>query len=252
LGRPLVKDVAGYAMSKVMGRAFGTLGLLCEVTLKIWPLPAAQSSLIFPAASLAEAVRLAGVALESAVICSGVVVTQDAHGQALVYTAEGHPADVQAELGRVRRVLAAAGAGQVNELPDWDAGQAWSQASAPGNFTVRIGLPAAQITQAISQLDAPLSGCPLAIDAAHGLIVASLPVNGPLDAGERLARLRTVSAPLGGYAVMARGPRQWLGQIDAWGPPRSAAQIMQKLKLTWDPAGIPNPGEFPAPIPQES
>ncbi len=43
-GRPLVKDVAGYAMSKVMGGAFGTLGLLCEVTLKIWPLPAAQRS----------------------------------------------------------------------------------------------------------------------------------------------------------------------------------------------------------------
>ncbi len=251
-GRPLVKDVAGYAMSKVMGGAFGTLGLLCEVTLKIWPLPAAQRSLIFTAASLAESLRLAAIALESAVICSGLVVTRDAHGHTLVYTAEGHPEDVHAELDRLRRMLAAAGAGQVNELPDWDAGQAWSQVSAPGNFIVRIGLPAAQLAQALSQLDVLLSGCPLAIDAAHGLIVASLPVNGPLDAGEWLSRLRAVAVPLGGYAVMERGPRLWLGQIDAWGAPRSAAQIMQKLKSIWDPSGILNPGEFPARIPQES
>ncbi len=149
-------------------------------------------------------------------------------------------------------MLSAAGAGQVNKLPDWDAGQAWSQVTAPGNFTVRIGLPAAQLAQALSQLDAPLSGCPLAIDAAHGLIVASLPVNGPLEAGEWLSRLRAVAVPLGGYAVMERGRRLWLRQIDAWGAPRSAAQIMQILKSIWDPSGILNPGEFPARIPQES
>ena len=38
-GRPVVKNVAGYDLPKVFVGSQGTLGLLCDVTLKLSPLP---------------------------------------------------------------------------------------------------------------------------------------------------------------------------------------------------------------------
>jgi FAD/FMN-containing dehydrogenase len=156
--------------------------------------------------------------------------------------------EVKTELARVRQAMQAAGAEQVDERSDTDAGQAWAQQWHSGNFTIRLGIPNARLAEALPQLEAGLSGCSLAIDAAHGLIAASLIVNSPQDADRRLAALRAIAGPLEGYVVMERGPRAWLRRIEAWGAPRSATQIMHKLKATWDPADILNPGEFPAHI----
>ena len=67
-------------MNKLMVGSYGTLGLLTEVTLKIWPLPAARSSLLIYTADLAQALHLAGRALSSAVICSGLTITRGPDG----------------------------------------------------------------------------------------------------------------------------------------------------------------------------
>ena len=53
-GRPVVKNVAGYDMTKLFVGAHGSLGLLTEVSLKLAPLPRARAGLIVPGASLAE------------------------------------------------------------------------------------------------------------------------------------------------------------------------------------------------------
>jgi len=44
-GGQVMKNVAGYDVSRVMAGSLGILGLVCEVSLKVPPLPAAQASL---------------------------------------------------------------------------------------------------------------------------------------------------------------------------------------------------------------
>jgi glycolate oxidase FAD binding subunit len=46
-GGRVIKNVAGYDVSRVMAGAFGTLGVLLEVALKVQPRPAAELSLAF-------------------------------------------------------------------------------------------------------------------------------------------------------------------------------------------------------------
>ncbi|MEJ7137719.1 FAD-binding protein [Amphibiibacter pelophylacis] len=46
-GGTVIKNVAGYDLSRLMAGSMGALGLICEVTLKVMPLPAATATLRF-------------------------------------------------------------------------------------------------------------------------------------------------------------------------------------------------------------
>jgi glycolate oxidase FAD binding subunit len=56
-GGEVMKNVAGYDLSRLMTGAFGTLGLLLDVSLKVMPLPAAEHTLALEQ-SETEAIRL--------------------------------------------------------------------------------------------------------------------------------------------------------------------------------------------------
>ena len=245
-GRPLVKDVAGYAMSKLFIGSYGTLGLLAEVTMKIWPLPAARRSLAVNMPNLADAVALAQQTLKHTRICSGLIITHQAPETNICYTAEGHPADVKAELGYVRRTLIDVGAQQVQETETVDADTSWEEILDGGTSAVRMGVPPNRLAETLPVAEAHLAGSALILDAANGILIATLSADNAEQASRVLAGLRSCAEIAGGYAILARAPRQWLRQMDAWGAPRPAADLMRRLKVTWDPAGILNPGEFPA------
>ncbi|MEW6118951.1 MAG: glycolate oxidase subunit GlcE [Pseudomonadota bacterium] len=55
-GGQVIKNVAGYDVSRLMAGALGTLGVLTEISLKVLPRPAAETSLQFEC-SEAEAIR---------------------------------------------------------------------------------------------------------------------------------------------------------------------------------------------------
>ncbi|HLQ85253.1 MAG TPA: glycolate oxidase subunit GlcE [Salinisphaeraceae bacterium] len=56
-GGEVMKNVAGYDLSRLMVGAWGTLGVLLDVSLKVLPLPRAQTTLVRPC-SAAEAITL--------------------------------------------------------------------------------------------------------------------------------------------------------------------------------------------------
>jgi glycolate oxidase FAD binding subunit len=64
-GGKVVKNVAGYDVCKLFTGAWGTLGVLTELTFKIRPLPETQNALAFPAPDVATAARV-GLSLHHA------------------------------------------------------------------------------------------------------------------------------------------------------------------------------------------
>lgn len=56
-GGEVMKNVAGYDLSRLMTGAYGTLGLLLDVSLKVMPIPAAQRTLVLEQPP-SEAIRL--------------------------------------------------------------------------------------------------------------------------------------------------------------------------------------------------
>ena len=47
-GGQVMKNVAGYDVSRLMAGAMGTLGLITEVSLKVLPLAPSEATLVFP------------------------------------------------------------------------------------------------------------------------------------------------------------------------------------------------------------
>src|SRR4030066_124721 len=54
-GGKTVKNVSGYDMCKLLIGSFGTLGIICEITFKLLPLPEREASLLVPFKTLDEA-----------------------------------------------------------------------------------------------------------------------------------------------------------------------------------------------------
>ncbi|RIK46090.1 MAG: FAD-binding oxidoreductase, partial [Chloroflexi bacterium] len=102
-GRSVVKNVAGYDLTKVLIGSHGTLGLITDVALKLIPQPRAQRTLAVPVADLRQGLEWAGQLLPHLLVASGLVLAPGdtvadapAAPHHLLLTSEGVPEDVQA------------------------------------------------------------------------------------------------------------------------------------------------------------
>ena len=252
-GRPLVKNVAGYDLPKVLVGSYGTLALVTEVALKIAPLPRARRTVLVRADDLSRAVAWGLRLLPRALVASAVAlysgeplpgVPQSPY--LLVYTAEGRPEDVDAELAQVARVLEGAGAPPPFEV-EFSGTQVWARLLArPAGETllVRAGVPSGDLGAWMREVAAFLQAGPFLVDLANGLVYATHSAGDPDRTAEWLAAIRRAAVSRGGYAVVLRAPPVCRGSLDLWGYRPESLDLMRGLKARWDPAGILNPGIF--------
>jgi glycolate oxidase FAD binding subunit len=59
-----------------------------------------------------------------------------------------------------------------------------------------------------------------------------------------LESLRSALTSRGGSLVLTAAPGAIRQQIDVWGPPPSAFQLMRRIKEKFDPTARLNPGRF--------
>jgi len=225
-GGRVMKNVTGYDLVKLMAGSYGTLGVLSEVSFKVWPMPEVVETLVCDGLEAGAAV--AGL---SAVLGSPFEVTGAAHlaldgmrqtrvriegmGESVAY--------------RRRRLLELLGAG-------WRVGEGalWRE--------VRDVLPFADRQGAVWRVsakpsDAPalvagLGEVPAVYDWGGGLVWLLLPDRG--DAG-----LRAAVAALGGHATRVRGT----ADVARFQPePAPLAALSAGLRAKFDPRGIFNPG----------
>ncbi|MGW8249377.1 MAG: FAD-binding oxidoreductase, partial [Anaerolineales bacterium] len=218
-GRPLVKDVAGYNVSKLLVGSYGTLGLITEVTLKLHPLPRIRRSLITKLPDIQHGLRCAYAALRQAIACSGIVLVsgqiedEGANSLQMVYTAEGHPQDVSAELRNIHSTLVQCGAAASEETDQTSATRHWEQLFARSDCVVRAAVPSTDLPHLLVALPSPSQ--PFVMDVSSGMLALACP---PANLGEMLSRLRLVAEPHG-YTILAAGARSLLQQVDPWGEP---------------------------------
>lgn len=71
-GGKTVKNVSGYDMSKLMIGSYGTLGIICEMTFKLLPLPEKEATLLIPFARLENADSFAQEIIGSQLLPSSI------------------------------------------------------------------------------------------------------------------------------------------------------------------------------------
>ena len=252
VGRPVIKNVAGYDLTKVFVGSHGTLGLLTDITLKVVAQPRAKRTLLVPLDNLQHGLRYARTLLPSALVASALVLCQDcalpgvSQTYTLAYTAEGIAEDVEAELAQVRRILQAEQAPAPIEVATLSGTGIWATllGDTQSKVQVRVGVPAKDMAAYINDQSALLQSGAFLADMGNGLLYATMNASDAAGAHSWIEQLRSPALTLEGYAVVMTMPEEWHEAIDRWGYLPQALDVMRGLKKRWDPAGILNRGEF--------
>jgi len=222
-GGEVMKNVAGYDVSRLMCGAMGILGLITQVSLKVLPRPAAEASIMFDC-DAAEALQLLNTWGGQPLPISASV-----HGSgSLVVRFSGARAAVEAALSRMMRDHAA------QHIPDSAAAQLWADLrehraaffSEAGPALWRLSVPS----------PAPLGSLPGEQCMEWGGALRWL----RSDADP--AAIRRAAAAAGGSAMLFRGGDREAGVFHPLPAPLLA--LHRRLKQQFDAPGIFNPGRM--------
>ena len=236
LGRPVIKNVAGYDLTKLFVGAHGTLGLIANVMLKLTALPRVRRSLIVSVPDLQTGLKLGesfhriSLVASAILLCPGPIAPElPSSPYHLVFTAEGYEQDVEAELQAARSIADGI------EVDGFSGVSLWERALNSAESHLRVGISPGKLAEFIRQHSVVL-GDTFLVDIANGATyIAPTPLDKALD-------FRETALFLDGYAVVVNGPKDT--EIDPWGYTPETLPLMRQLKARWDPQGILNPGVF--------
>jgi glycolate oxidase FAD binding subunit len=256
----VVKNVAGYDFPKLLTGSMGTLGVTCEVTLKVRPRPEDSALIVVPffekLDDLAQALTRLNtsatrpVAVDILNRTAADWVLRDAAPPAtwsLIVGFEEATSTVTWQIDQLRAEVADR-APAVTVLRGAETGPFWSalsefQATGPGPIKLRAGLPPSLLSPLIGAID-PATWA-LQAHAGTGTIHFQTVPDVELEQlAPRVERLRAACVKAGGHLVVTSCPTQAKGRLKVWGDPRPDWTIGAKVKAALDPAGALNPGRF--------
>lgn len=232
-GGRVMKNVAGYDVSRVIAGSLGTLGLILEVSLKVQPKPAAEATLRF-AMSEADALerlnRWRGQPLP--------IVASAWHDGALTLRLAGARAAVEA----AQQKLGARGAAEA--VP----ATATMEAAPSGFFDeLRDQTLPFFATDTLWRLSVPPVAAPL--DLPGEQLIEWGGAQRWLKSDAPAEMIRAAAAAVGGSATLYRAPAELKARVGAFAPlPAALLALHRQLKAAFDPRGIFNPGRlYPEP-----
>ena len=241
-GGRVVKNVAGYDLMKVLTGSFGTLGIVTEATFKVRPIPE-NYTLAIAAFPDAHAAFAAASALHDTVPLIHLEVASRAISAALGASVRfivlagfaGIPSELEYQSHRIANVLPG--------LEMLDGERALELYSSLRD----IGFGDEAITARMAVLPNELARCAHESSAefvAHiGSGIAELSAHSP-DPGV-VTRWRAIAHSARGHLRVVSAPASIRSQIELFDRPNPGAfKLMQRLKSTFDPAGVFNPGCF--------
>ncbi|MDP3834012.1 MAG: glycolate oxidase subunit GlcE [Hydrogenophaga sp.] len=236
-GGQVMKNVAGYDLSRSLAGSLGTLGLITEVSLKVLPVAPAEATLVFergPHEALEQLHRWGGQPLPINASCWVKDDTQPSAPELLFVRLRGAVAAVESACERLVREAGGTRMDNAQAGPDWadcrDQRLPFFNAPAPDLCLWRLSVPQT----------APVLALPWAqlIEWQGAQRWLWAPAS---DAGE----IRAATAAVNGHATLFRA-----GADGAPGVPRfdrsspAIDAITRRLRAECDPAGIFNPGRM--------
>lgn len=242
-GGRVVKNVAGYDLMKLLTGSYGTLGILAQATLRVYPIPANTRSILVygDSDSLAQAAQtLLSSALTptSVDLLSHSLTEKSAVG--LLVRFQSIPESVNLQIQRLTEVATALGL-SVSDADLWQTFHDRMDVSDQRNTIVcKIGVRPSSAVTVLDQLASILPAAKVVIHAGSGIGQLSVP-----DArSTQILEARSICAASGGYLSVLQGSIAFKQQLDVWGYSGNALNVMQRVKAQFDPQTLFSPHRF--------
>jgi glycolate oxidase FAD binding subunit len=237
-GGQVMKNVAGYDVSRLLAGSMGTLGVMTEISLKVLPVVPAEATLVFEldqATALGWLQRWGGQPLPLNASCWVHDTTGAGQRELLFVRLRGAAAAVESACRKMTQDVSAERMDNAVAAPDWQACRDlrlpfFTEASAPDMSLWRLS-----VAQTAPVLDLPW---PQLVEWHGGQrwLWAS---------ASDAPHLRATAQAAGGHASLFRAAQavdKNVGVLASLGSPLD--RIHRELKKQFDPAGIFNPGRM--------
>jgi glycolate oxidase FAD binding subunit len=252
-GGRVVKNVAGYDLMKLFTGAYGTLGVITQLTFRTYPVIATSQTLVLTgkAESIAQAtqtIRNSGLTPTALDLLSTAMIKQLGLGNniGLILRWQTIPSSIEQQTTEVQAIAQKLDL-TTNSYQEQAEADLWQQCASitciPNSetaVTCKIGIaPTAainflQLKQVIEQNIA------IRIHASSG--IGQLQLNSPDK--QNIAEIRSYCQENYGFLTILDAPTSIKQQIDIWGYTGNALKTMHALKNQFDPQNILNSNRF--------
>ena len=268
-GGKVVKNVAGYDLNKLYIGAFGTLGIITEVTLKLSPIPMRQAILTADFQNVQEATdtglsivgsqtlpMFVNLFVNSDPTPGGTEAPTDENKTLLVVGFGGDPETVAWQLTQCQGIMEQNGAIGVTIVEGESlqylqgAVQEFSEDNKNTEIIVaKLNLKRTDVAEFAAQIVEANWACDVQMMAllGSGVLYVTLPVTYNTDyqsLANALTQLRQTAMSRQGNLIIEVAPPELKRHIDVWGSVEGTLSLMKQIKAKFDPAGLLNPGRF--------
>lgn len=250
-GGRVVKNVAGYDLMKLMTGAYGSLGLLSELTFRLYPIQGNSHTLILTGGTdaieqAAAETRLSGLTPMALDILSASLTRALNSGNqpALVARFQGIAAGVAEQVERLQKIATTHSLTAQQRVGKED-DVFWQQIAAllkPAQIICKVGLLPSAIPALLRLLETVAPDGQAKLHGSSGLGWVQLEARD--DWADRLQQVRSHCQDNGGFLTLLQAPKSLKQAVEVWGYSGNALSIMREIKQKFDPERKLSPGRF--------
>lgn len=274
-GGKTVKNVSGYDMVKLMIGALGTLGVICEITFNLLPLPERKGTLLIHFPGLGEANGFAHEIMSSQLIPASLDLLNATAADGMRHVMPSRKGDYLVAIGlegvteSVERQISEMGErGRKHGALDvislnaerhdgfWNGIRDFAQELTKGQpnlISLKSNVLISKSRDLLGCYEKIARGlgfdCALINRCGNGILYSHVLVGEDLDSRinssvQLITQFTAEALRYEGNLVVESAPLGIKEKVDMWGQPRSDYRIMRRLKEQIDPADTLNPGRF--------
>jgi glycolate oxidase FAD binding subunit len=244
-GGRVVKNVAGYDLMKLLTGSFGTLGIVTEMTFRLYPVPKASRTILIiggTALALFRALKTSALTPSAVDLLSASTVRQLGYGNepALAVRFWNIPESVEVQS---QELIAMAGTTKTVQLSgeteiqfqDQLRGHFWSREKS--GVVAKVGILPTELPNLLPEIET-LGATGWFHSSGVGLVRWEDTSVATIDQLRKFVETRQ------GFLTLVEAPAALKAQLDVWGYSGNALKLMKTLQRQFDPQTLLSPGRF--------
>ena len=251
-GGRVVKNVAGYDLMKLFTGAYGTLGIITQLTFRTYPIISSSQTLLLTGkadsiAQTAQTIRNSGLTPTAMdLLSTGLIQRLGLDGDVgLIARWQTIPESITQQIEQVKEIATKLDLAtfDYHDLAETDLWQKCASITIPANseaVTCKIGIASIKAVNFLQLKEITSNNIAVRIQAGSG--VGQL----QLDNGDKqiINKMRSHCQENYGFLTILDAPKLIKQELDVWGYWGNATKTMQAIKNQFDPQNILNCDRF--------